>query len=67
MSNSKNTPPSLDPSDKALIESGIEKVNRQIKILRAFKVSVTQTGWDSSVESLQKKVNTTLADSFGAW
>jgi len=65
MSNGKNTPPSLGPRDKAVIEGAIEKVNRQIKILRAFKVSVTQTGWDSSVESLQKKINTTLADSFG--
>lgn len=63
MSNGKNTPPT--GRDKALIESAIDKVNRQIKILRAFKVSVTQTGWDSSVESLQKKINTTLADSFG--
>lgn len=63
MSNEKNAAPS--PKDKAQIESAIEKVNRQIKILRAFKVSVTQTGWDSSVESLQKKVNNTLADSFG--
>lgn len=66
MSNGKNTPPSLGVRDKAQIESAIEKVNRQIKILRAFKVSVTQTDWDSSVESLQKKINTTLADSFGA-
>lgn len=65
MSNGKNSPPSLGPRDKAVIEGAIEKVNRQIKILRAFKVSVTQTGWDSSVESLQKKINTTLADSFG--
>lgn len=64
MSNGKNTLPSGAP-DKAQIENAIEKVNRQIKILRAFKISVTQTGWDSSVESLQKKVNTTLADSFG--
>ncbi|AYQ26781.1 MULTISPECIES: hypothetical protein [unclassified Polaromonas] len=63
MSNTKNTP---DPREKALIEGAIAKVNRQLKILRAFKVSVTQTGWDSSVESLQKKINTTLADSFGA-
>ena len=66
MSNGKNTPSSLDARDKAAIESAIEKVNRQLKILRAFKVSVTQTDWDSSVESLQKKINTTLADSFGA-
>jgi len=66
MSNGKNTPPSLDARDKAAIESAIEKVNRQLKILRAFKVSVKQTDWDSSVESLQKKINTTLADSFGA-
>jgi len=66
MSNGKNTPSSLDARDKAAIESAIEKINRQLKILRAFKVSVTQTDWDSSVESLQKKINTTLADSFGA-
>lgn len=66
MSNGKNTPSSLSARDKAQIEGAIEKVNRQIKILRAFKVSVTQTDWDSSVESLQKKINTTLADSFGA-
>jgi hypothetical protein len=66
MSNGKNTPSSLDARDKAAIESAIEKVNRQLKILRAFKISVKQTDWDSSVESLQKKINTTLADSFGA-
>lgn len=66
MSNGKDTPSSLDAHDKAAIEGAIEKVNRQLKILRAFKVSVTQTDWDSSVESLQKKINTTLADSFGA-
>lgn len=64
MSNGKNTLPS-GALDRAQVENAIEKVNRQIKILRAFKISVTQTGWDSSVESLQKKVNTTLADSFG--
>src|SRR5215207_9169083 len=66
MSSDKITPSSIGSRDKAQIESAIDKVNRQIKILRAFKVSVTQTGWDSSVESLQKKVNNTLADSFGS-
>ncbi|HEY3046614.1 MAG TPA: hypothetical protein VGJ72_03980 [Polaromonas sp.] len=65
MSIEKHTPPPAGAHDKASIKNTIEKVNRQVKMLRTFDVSVAQDGWDSSMEALQKKINATLADSFG--
>jgi hypothetical protein len=65
MSIDKHTPPPAGAQDKASIKNTIEKVNRQVKMLRTFDVSVAQDGWDSSMEALQKKINATLADSFG--
>jgi hypothetical protein len=66
MSNSKNTPPSAGARDKASIENVIDKLNRQVKMLRAFDISGAQSGWDSGMEALQKKVNGSFADGFGA-
>lgn len=65
MSNGKNTPPPAGAHDKASIASAIDKVNRQVKALRTFDVSVGKDGWDSTMDALQKKVNAILADSLG--
>lgn len=65
MSIDKHTPPPAGTHDKVSIKNTIEKVNRQVKMLRTFDVSVARDGWDSGMEALQKKINATLADSFG--
>ncbi|RZI97709.1 MAG: hypothetical protein EOO54_29595, partial [Haliea sp.] len=66
MSNGKQTPAAAGGHDKASIESTIEKINRQMRTVRAFDVSGAPDGWNSGIDALQKKVNGTLAESLGS-
>lgn len=54
------------PQDKDAIDSAIDRIARCIKDLRGFDVSVIQERRDARVESLQKRIDTVLADVFGA-
>ncbi|MEP6825135.1 MAG: hypothetical protein ABI919_09990 [Ramlibacter sp.] len=65
MSNGKQAPAAAGGHDKASIENTIEKINRQMRTVRAFDVSGAPDGWNSGIDALQKKVNGTLADSLG--
>lgn len=66
MSNGKQSPAAASGQDRASIENTIEKINRQMRTVRAFDVSDAPDGWNSGIDALQKKVNGTLSESLGA-
>lgn len=66
MSNGKQAPAAAGAQDKASIDNLVEKINRQMRTVRAFDVSDAPDGWNSGIDALQKKVNGTLSESLGA-
>ena len=51
--------------DKAALETGIDRIVRHIKELRGLEVASIRDRWDTRLEVLQKKINSTLSDALG--
>ncbi len=61
----KQTQPPAVASDKAAIESAIERIESQINMVQAFDVSGAPDSWHSGIDVLQRRVNATLGDILG--
>lgn len=66
MAPQKPTPRASNDADKSALTSALGKVDWLIKELHTFDVTGIRDRWDPSLEGLQKRGNTTLADIFGA-
>lgn len=51
--------------DKAALESGVDRLSRSIKELKAFNVTTVKERHDSRLDVLNRKVNAALADMLG--
>jgi hypothetical protein len=66
MAPDKHKQPATGVDDKASMEATIEKIDRQIRAVRAFDLSGSPESWHSGIDGLQRKVNAMLGESLGA-
>ena len=65
MANDKHAKHPAGTHADAEIDSAIEQIGNQIKMVQSFDVSGAPDGWHSGIDGLQRKINATLGDTLG--